>query len=160
MHTVRHSTVCSPSPCPYPSVQVLTRLRRTGESKRRDPCVERAHPVFSSPFLYSHTWLTIISVSFLTELWSLRPSSNARLRLFNQASAEVANIPCALAAIEPPLHTRARPRSRPPFELDVIHAYIDLIASSHFIEIKVSPSPFSIFFALDQWRCKILAVKL
>ncbi|KAI0255915.1 hypothetical protein BJV78DRAFT_582531 [Lactifluus subvellereus] len=55
-------------------------------------------------------------------LWSLRLSSLARLRLFNQASAEATNLFSALASITPPAARTHVLEHVLPFELDVIHA--------------------------------------
>ena len=58
------------------------------------------------------------------QLWSLRLSSLARLRLFNQVSAEATNLYNALGTIDPP-STRAHVQEHVlPFELDVIHARV------------------------------------
>ncbi|KAH9000341.1 hypothetical protein EDB92DRAFT_1789692 [Lactarius akahatsu] len=57
-------------------------------------------------------------------LWSLRLSSLARLRLFNQASAEVTNLFGALASIAPPAARTHVLEHLLPFELDVIHARV------------------------------------
>lgn len=57
-------------------------------------------------------------------LWSLRLSSLARLRLFNQVSAEVANLFGALASIAPPAARTHVLQHVLPFELDVIHARV------------------------------------
>ncbi|KAH9040457.1 hypothetical protein EDB85DRAFT_2173585 [Lactarius pseudohatsudake] len=57
-------------------------------------------------------------------LWSLRLSSLARLRLFNQASAEVTNLFGALASIAPPAARTHLLEHVLPFELDVIHARV------------------------------------
>ncbi|KAH9967235.1 hypothetical protein BC827DRAFT_1123148 [Russula dissimulans] len=57
-------------------------------------------------------------------LWSLRLSSLARLRLFNQASAEATNLFGALAAIAPPSARTHVLEYLLPFELDVIHARV------------------------------------
>ncbi|KAI9458105.1 hypothetical protein F5148DRAFT_1321530 [Russula earlei] len=57
-------------------------------------------------------------------LWSLRLSSLARLRLFNQASAEATNLFGALANVAP-ASARAHVLERLlPFELDVVHARV------------------------------------
>ena len=76
------------------TVQVLARPHRAGESRGCDPCVERTHPILSSPLLMlalapRHTFL-------------------ARLRLFNQASVEATNVFGARARVLP-------------FGLDIIH---------------------------------------
>ncbi|KAI9451686.1 hypothetical protein BJY52DRAFT_91219 [Lactarius psammicola] len=57
-------------------------------------------------------------------LWSLRLSSLARLRLFNQVSAEVTNLFGALASIVPPTARTHVLEHVLPFELDVIHARV------------------------------------
>jgi trafficking protein particle complex subunit 12 len=58
------------------------------------------------------------------QLWSLRLSSLARLRLFNQVSAEATNLYGAFGTIDPP-STRAHVLEHVlPFELDVIHARV------------------------------------
>jgi tetratricopeptide (TPR) repeat protein len=63
-------------------------------------------------------------LSLVLNLWSLRLSSLARLRLFNQASAEATNLFNALATIAPPsAHTHVLEHVLP-FELDVIHARV------------------------------------
>jgi hypothetical protein len=59
-----------------------------------------------------------------TQLWSLRLSSLARLRLFNQASAEATNLFGALAGIAPPSARAHVLEHVLPFELDVIHARV------------------------------------
>ncbi|KAI0272512.1 hypothetical protein BC834DRAFT_921940 [Gloeopeniophorella convolvens] len=77
-------------------------------------------------------------------LWSLRLSSLARLRLFNQVSAEATNLFGALASITPPAARTQVLENVLPFELDVIHARmwtergarVGLIAASQFIEAK------------------------
>ena len=58
------------------------------------------------------------------QLWSLRLSSLARLRLFNQASAEATNVFNALAALDPPSARAHVLEHVLPFELDVIHARV------------------------------------
>ncbi|KAH9995547.1 hypothetical protein BJV77DRAFT_942843 [Russula vinacea] len=60
----------------------------------------------------------------LSLLWSLRLSSLARLRLFNQASAEATNLFSALATIAPPSARTHVLEQLLPFELDVIHARV------------------------------------
>jgi hypothetical protein len=82
-----------------------------------------------SPFISCSTSASLTklpplpSVSSL-QLWSLRLSSLARLRLFNQVSAEATNLYGALGTIEPP-STRAHVLEHVlPFELDVVHARV------------------------------------
>ena len=58
------------------------------------------------------------------QLWYLRLSSLARLRLFNQASAETTNLYGALGNIEPPAARTHVLEHVLPFELDVIHARV------------------------------------
>ncbi|KAH9975978.1 hypothetical protein BGW80DRAFT_1484321 [Lactifluus volemus] len=57
-------------------------------------------------------------------LWSLRLSSLARLRLFNQASAEASNLFGALGSITPPAARTHVLEHVLPFELDVINARV------------------------------------
>lgn len=60
-------------------------------------------------------------LSFFFQLWHLRLSCLARLRLFNQTSAECTNLFSVLTSIEPP-ETRAYVFDRVlPFELEVMH---------------------------------------
>ena len=59
-----------------------------------------------------------------SQLWSLRLSSLARLRLFNQTSAEATNLFSALASITPPTARAHVLEHVLPFELDVIHARV------------------------------------
>ncbi|CAE6429027.1 unnamed protein product [Rhizoctonia solani] len=56
--------------------------------------------------------------TLILDLWSLRLTSLARMRLFNQATAECSNLYSVLSTISP-LSTR---RQVVPFELDVFHA--------------------------------------
>ncbi|KAH9169928.1 hypothetical protein EDB89DRAFT_1382929 [Lactarius sanguifluus] len=63
-------------------------------------------------------------IPLVLNLWSLRLSSLARLRLFNQASAEVTNLFGALASITPPAARTHLLEHVLPFELDVIHARV------------------------------------
>ncbi|KAI0289448.1 hypothetical protein BC826DRAFT_1031882, partial [Russula brevipes] len=63
-------------------------------------------------------------LSLVLNLWSLRLSSLARLRLFNQASAEATNLFGALAGIAPPSAHAHVLEHLLPFELDVIHARV------------------------------------
>ncbi|KAG8691759.1 hypothetical protein FRC11_010630 [Ceratobasidium sp. 423] len=56
--------------------------------------------------------------ALILDLWSLRLTSLARMRLFNQASAECSNLRSVLNTISP-LSTR---RQIVPYELDVLHA--------------------------------------
>ena len=58
------------------------------------------------------------------QLWSLRLSSLARLRLFNQASAEATNLSSALSSISPPSARTHVLEHVLPFELDVIYARV------------------------------------
>ncbi len=60
----------------------------------------------------------------LKQLWSLRLSSLARLRLFNQASAEATNLSNALGSISPPSARTHVLEHVLPFELDVIYARV------------------------------------
>ncbi|KAI0285811.1 hypothetical protein BGY98DRAFT_909570 [Russula aff. rugulosa BPL654] len=60
----------------------------------------------------------------LSLLWSLRLSSLARLRLFNQASAEATNLSNALGSISPPSARTHVLDHILPFELDVIYARV------------------------------------
>lgn len=63
-------------------------------------------------------------LTVVLNLWSLRLSSLARLRLFNQVSAEVTNLFGALASIVPPTARTHVLEQLLPFELDVIHARV------------------------------------
>jgi hypothetical protein len=58
------------------------------------------------------------------QLWSLRLSSLARLRLFNQVSAEATNLYSALTTIEPTATRTHVLEHVIPFELDVVHARV------------------------------------
>ncbi|KAI0061054.1 hypothetical protein BV25DRAFT_830314 [Artomyces pyxidatus] len=57
-------------------------------------------------------------------LWSLRVSSLARMRLFNQASAETTNVFSVLTAITPPSARKHVFENVLPFELEVLHARV------------------------------------
>jgi hypothetical protein len=81
--------------------------------------VYHAIPSYSVP-----SALTYISLSQPQQLWSLRLSSLARLRLFNQASAEATNLSNALASIQPPSARAHVLEHVLPFELDVINARV------------------------------------
>ena len=63
-------------------------------------------------------------LTLIHQLWSLRLSSLARLRLFNQASAETNNLFSALDTITPPASRTHVLEHVLPFELDVIHARV------------------------------------
>jgi len=63
-------------------------------------------------------------LSLVLNLWSLRLSSLARLRLFNQASAEATNLSSALSSISPPSARTHVLEHVLPFELDVIYARV------------------------------------
>ncbi|KAG9114915.1 hypothetical protein FRC07_007585 [Ceratobasidium sp. 392] len=54
----------------------------------------------------------------ILDLWSLRLSSLARMRLFNQATAECSNLYSVLGTVSPP----SALRRIVPYELDVLHA--------------------------------------
>ncbi|TBU27304.1 hypothetical protein BD311DRAFT_665670 [Dichomitus squalens] len=70
-------------------------------------------------------------VSYILSLWYLRLSSLARMRLFNQTSAECTNLFTVLHAIEPP-DARAFLFDRVlPFELDVLYAKLKYWAGDH-----------------------------
>ncbi|KAI0731358.1 hypothetical protein C8Q76DRAFT_612246 [Earliella scabrosa] len=70
-------------------------------------------------------------VSYILSLWYLRLSSLARMRLFNQTSAECTNLFNVLHAIEPP-ETRAFLFDRVlPFELEVLYAKLKYWAGDH-----------------------------
>ena len=65
------------------------------------------------------------------QLWYLRLSSLARMRLFNQTTAECTNLFNVLNAIEPP-ETRAFLFDRVlPFELEVLYAKLKYWAGHH-----------------------------
>ena len=64
------------------------------------------------------------NLTIIPQLWSLRLSSLARLRLFNQVSAEVTNLFGALASIAPPAARTHVLEHLLPFELDVIQARV------------------------------------
>ena len=65
------------------------------------------------------------------QLWYLRLSSLARMRLFNQTTAECTNLFNVLNAIEPP-ETRAFLFDRVlPFELEVLYAKLKYWAGDH-----------------------------
>ena len=70
------------------------------------------------------TNLFSVSLSHPQQLWSLRLSSLARLRLFNQASAEATNLSNALGSISPPSARTHVLEHVLPFELDVIYARV------------------------------------
>ncbi|KAF8498609.1 hypothetical protein F5888DRAFT_1690439 [Russula emetica] len=63
-------------------------------------------------------------LTLVLNLWSLRLSSLARLRLFNQASAEATNLSNALGSISPPSARTHVLEQILPFELDVIYARV------------------------------------
>lgn len=66
-----------------------------------------------------------------TQLWYLRLSALARMRLFNQTAAECTNLFTVLHAVEPP-EARAFLLDRElPFELDVLHAKLKYWAGDH-----------------------------
>ncbi|KAG5641891.1 hypothetical protein DXG03_003999 [Asterophora parasitica] len=70
-------------------------------------------------------------VALILDLWYLRLASLARLRLFNQTSAECTNLFAALNAIEPP-EARIRVFDRMlPFELEVMNARLKYWAGDH-----------------------------
>ncbi|RPD76400.1 hypothetical protein L226DRAFT_460848 [Lentinus tigrinus ALCF2SS1-7] len=70
-------------------------------------------------------------VSFILSLWYLRLSSLARMRLFNQTSAECTNLFTVLHAIEAP-EKRAFLFDRVlPFELEVLYAKLKYWAADH-----------------------------
>ena len=65
------------------------------------------------------------------QLWHLRLSCLARLRLFNQTSAECTNLFSVLTSIEPP-ESRAYVFDRVlPFELEVMHTRLKYWAGDH-----------------------------
>ncbi|KAI0305862.1 hypothetical protein B0F90DRAFT_1873301 [Multifurca ochricompacta] len=68
----------------------------------------------------------------LSLLWSLRLSSLARLRLFNQVSAEVNNLFGVLTSITPPTTRTHVLENLLPFELDVIQARVKYWAGDHY----------------------------
>ncbi|OCH85501.1 hypothetical protein OBBRIDRAFT_762865 [Obba rivulosa] len=71
------------------------------------------------------------NVQLILSLWYLRLSSLARLRLFNQTSAECTNLFTVLNAIEP-ASARAWVFARAlPFELEVLHARLKYWAGDH-----------------------------
>ena len=74
------------------------------------------------PILRSITPLNLLSQQ--QQLWSLRLSSLARLRLFNQASAEATNLLSALSSISPPSARTHVLEHVLPFELDAIYARV------------------------------------
>ncbi|OSD04792.1 hypothetical protein PYCCODRAFT_1363432 [Trametes coccinea BRFM310] len=70
-------------------------------------------------------------VPYILSLWYLRLSSLARMRLFNQTSAECTNLFAVLNAVEP-RETREYLFDRIlPFELDVLHARLKYWAGDH-----------------------------
>jgi len=65
------------------------------------------------------------------QLWYLRLSSLARLRLYNQTSAELTNLFTVLNGIAPPSTREWLFEHNLPFELEVIHARITYWAGDH-----------------------------
>jgi len=64
-------------------------------------------------------------------LWYLRLSSLARLRLFNQTSAECSNLFSVLNSVEPPQNRMYLFDKVLPFELEIMHARIKYWAGDH-----------------------------
>ncbi|KAI0654039.1 hypothetical protein C8Q70DRAFT_1030630 [Cubamyces menziesii] len=70
-------------------------------------------------------------VPYILSLWYLRLSALARMRLFNQTTAECTNLFSVLHAVAPPA-ARAYLLARVlPFELDVLHARLKYWAGDH-----------------------------
>lgn len=67
----------------------------------------------------------------MTQLWYLRLSSLARLRLFNQTQAECENLFSALATLDPPDAREFIFSKLLPFELEVLRARCTYWAGDH-----------------------------
>ncbi|KAH9911879.1 hypothetical protein B0H21DRAFT_828887 [Amylocystis lapponica] len=67
----------------------------------------------------------------ILELWHMRLASLARLRLFNQTSAECTNLFTVLNAIEPPAARQWLFERVLPFDLEVLHARLKYWAGDH-----------------------------
>ncbi|KAI0369156.1 hypothetical protein BV20DRAFT_946572 [Pilatotrama ljubarskyi] len=70
-------------------------------------------------------------VAYILSLWYLRLSSLARMRLFNQTSAECTNLFVVLHAVEPREAREYLFDRVLPFELDVLHAKLRYWAGDH-----------------------------
>ncbi|KAH7908934.1 hypothetical protein BJ138DRAFT_1067966 [Hygrophoropsis aurantiaca] len=71
------------------------------------------------------------NLSRILDLWYLRLSSLARLRLYNQTSAECTNLFAVLHAIEPPAARTWLFESVLPFELEVMYVRLKYWAGDH-----------------------------
>ena len=107
------------------SSEQMTNSWRALARMARDRIVQ-ADPEDLTLVLNARTHPSSASLPTLTspQLWSLRLCSLARLRLFNQVSAEVTNLFGALASIVPPTARTHVLEHVLPFELDVIQARV------------------------------------
>lgn len=73
----------------------------------------------------------IFEVKIFVQLWYLRLSSLARLRLYNQTSAELTNLFTVLNAVDPPSSREWLFDHMLPFELEVMNARVKYWAGDH-----------------------------